>query len=35
MDRFSELVDQLVTYEHTTVPLYYTMRFMDGLRNDI
>jgi hypothetical protein len=25
----------LVTYEHTTDPLYYTMRFIDGLRADI
>jgi hypothetical protein len=28
-------VDLLVTYEHTTDPLYYTMRFIDGLRDDI
>jgi hypothetical protein len=35
IDRFCELVDLLVTYEHTTDPLYYTMRFIDGLRADI
>jgi hypothetical protein len=35
VDRFSELVDLLVTYEHTTDPLYYTMKFIDGLRDDI
>jgi hypothetical protein len=35
IDRFCELVDLLVTYEHTTDPLYYTMRFVDGLRDDI
>lgn len=28
-------MDLLVTYEHTTDPLYYTMRFIDGLRADI
>lgn len=35
VDRFSELVDVLVTYEHTTDPLYYTLRFIDGLCDDI
>eukprot|EP00267_Zea_mays_P041848 XP_020393779.1 uncharacterized protein LOC103628713 [Zea mays] len=35
VDRFSELIDLLVTYEHTTDPLYYTMKFIDGLRDDI
>lgn len=35
IDCFCELVDLLVTYEHTTDPLYYTMRFIDGLRDDI
>lgn len=34
VDRFSELVDVLVTYEHTTDPIYYTMHFIDGLRDD-
>jgi hypothetical protein len=28
-------VDVLVTYEHTIDPLYYTMGFIDGLRDDI
>jgi hypothetical protein len=35
VDRFSELVVLLVTYEHTTDPLSYTMLFIDGLRDDI
>lgn len=35
VDRFSELVDQLIAYEHTTDPMYYTIRFLDGLRDDI
>jgi hypothetical protein len=35
VDHFSELIDLLVTYEHTTDPLYYTMKFIDGLRDDI
>jgi hypothetical protein len=33
--RFSELVDQLIAYGHTTDPLYYSSRFVDGLRDDI
>ena len=28
-------MDQLIAYEHTTDPMYYTIRFMDGLRDDI
>ena len=35
VQRFSELVDQLIAYEHTTDPMYYTIRFVDGLRSDI
>jgi hypothetical protein len=35
VDRFCELVDVLVTYEHTTDPLYYIMKLIDGLRDDI
>lgn len=35
VDRFCELVDVLVTYEHTTDPLYYTMKFIDELCDDI
>ena len=26
---------QLIAYEHTTDPMYYTIRFVDGLRSDI
>jgi hypothetical protein len=33
IERFFELVDQLTTYESHTDPLYYTMRFIDGLKN--
>lgn len=33
--QFCDLVDQLVAYGHTTEPIYYTMRFIDGLRSDI
>jgi hypothetical protein len=29
------LVDQLVAYESDANPLYYAMRFVDGLRDDI
>ena len=35
VERFSELVDQLIAYEHSTDPMYYTIRFMDGLRDNI
>jgi hypothetical protein len=35
VDRFCELIDLLVTYEHTTDPLYYTMKFIDGLHDNI
>ncbi|CAN6343657.1 unnamed protein product [Urochloa humidicola] len=35
IERFSELVDSLTTYEPHTDPLYYTMRFVDGLKQDI
>jgi hypothetical protein len=31
VDRFCELIDILKTYEHNTDPLYYTMKFIDGL----
>lgn len=34
IEKFSELVDQLTTYESHTDPLYYTMRFIDGLKNE-
>jgi hypothetical protein len=32
---FSELVDQLTSYSPVHDPLYFTMRFIDGLRLDI
>jgi hypothetical protein len=35
VEHFSALVDQLATYETTDNPLYYTMRFVDGLHDDI
>jgi uncharacterized protein (DUF4213/DUF364 family) len=35
VDKFSTLVDQLAVYESNANPLYYTMCFIDGLRNDI
>lgn len=34
-DRFSSLVDQLIAYDTHTGPLYFTMRFVDGLWEDI
>jgi hypothetical protein len=33
--QFTELVDQLKAYSQSTDPLFYTMRFIDGLRADI
>jgi small-conductance mechanosensitive channel len=33
--RFAALVDQLSAYFQSTDPLYFTMRFMDGLRPDL
>lgn len=35
IEQFSELVDQLTAYESKSDPLYYTLRFIDGLRDDI
>lgn len=35
VERFVELIDQLSAYTASTDPLYYTMRFIDGLRDDI
>ena len=35
VERFAELVDQLSAYTSNTDPLYYTLRFIDGLRGDI
>jgi hypothetical protein len=31
VERFTKLVDQLKAYSSTTDPLFYTMRFVDGL----
>jgi hypothetical protein len=35
VDQFSVLVDQLATYISDADPLYYAMRFVDGLQDDI
>jgi hypothetical protein len=35
IERFSTLVDQLTAYEAAHDPLYFTTRFVDGLRGDI
>jgi hypothetical protein len=35
VEQFSELVDQLSSYESTPNLLYYAMRFVDGLHDDI
>ena len=35
IDKFSELVDQLLAYTWHTDPLFFAMRFMDGLHDDI
>jgi hypothetical protein len=35
VERFSQLVDQLAAYESIENTLYFTMRFIDGLRDDI
>jgi hypothetical protein len=35
VDRFAELVDQLSSYENNPDPLHFTMRFIDGLREDL
>jgi hypothetical protein len=35
IDRFTELIDQLVAYENFTAHIYYTTRFVDGLETDI
>jgi hypothetical protein len=34
-ERFTQLIDQLHAYSPHADPLYYTMRFMDGLREDV
>jgi hypothetical protein len=35
VQQFSTLVDQLASYESDYSPLYYVMRFVDGLCDDI
>lgn len=35
VDEFSQLVDKLNAYQHMSDPMYYTMKFVDGLRDDI
>ena len=35
IDKFTRLVDQLLAYGRNTDPIYYAMRFVDGLRADI
>lgn len=35
VDRFSELVDQLIAYDSSTNALFYITRFVDGLHSDI
>ena len=35
IEQFSAIVDQLGAYHRTTDPLFYTMRFIDGLKDHI
>jgi hypothetical protein len=35
IDQFSAIVDQLGAYHSTTDPLFFTMRFLDGLKDHI
>jgi len=35
IDKYTSLVDQLLAYGRNTDPIYYAMRFVDGLRADI
>jgi hypothetical protein len=35
VDEFFQLVDKLNAYQVQSDPLYYTMKFVDGLRDDI
>lgn len=35
IDQFSALVDQLAAYQPTPDPLYFALRFMDGLKDEI
>jgi hypothetical protein len=34
-DQFTAIVDELSAYGGTTDPLYYTMRYVDGLKDYI
>jgi len=34
-DKFTSIIDGLVAYGKNTDPIYYAMRFVDGLRDDI
>jgi hypothetical protein len=35
IDKFCELIDQLQAYNPHIDPLYYTTRFIDGLKDEI
>jgi hypothetical protein len=35
IDRFSELVDQLLAYDHSSDHRYYVACFIDGLKDEI
>lgn len=35
IDRFSKLVDQLSAYDNVSDPMYFTTRFIAGLRPDV
>lgn len=35
VEKFCGFVDQLASYESKTDPLYYTMKFIDGLQDEI
>jgi hypothetical protein len=35
IDKFASLLDQLAAYEGTTNPLHHTMRFIDGLKDEL
>ncbi|WVZ96162.1 hypothetical protein U9M48_041833 [Paspalum notatum var. saurae] len=35
IDKFVELIDQLIAYGHKNDPLYYTQRFIEGLRPNL
>ena len=34
-DKFTSIVDGLIAYGKNTDPIYYAMKFVDGLREDI